>query len=149
MIMHLAAVLGSSTAKDEAPVSVLVPSTMLVLIGLVLALLAGLGAGVLHRGDHPPVTPPLAPQRYGVPASIIRGFNTALASAGPILAALIAHNHQRTVLVLLLAAGAGIVHGLVHRSDGASPRASIGHGWTGFLTVAALGQAITMTLALA
>lgn len=152
MIMHLASALGTVSAKDEAPVSVasvITPSITLVLIGLALAALAGFGAGILHRGDRLPITPPLAPQRYSISAAVIRGTNTALASAGPLLAALIANHHERTILVLLLATLAGTGYALVHRSDNTSTRAAIWHGWTGFLAVTTLGQLITITLAIA
>lgn len=152
MIMHLAAALGTVTAKDEPPTtaaSVITPSVTLVLIGLVLAAIAGLGAGILHRSDHLPITPPLAPQRYSTPAAIIRGANTALTSAPPLLATLVANNHQHTILVLLLAACAGIGYALAHHADDTSTRAAIWHGWTGFLAVTTLGQAITITLAIA
>ncbi|MFI8315592.1 hypothetical protein ACIGBK_33740 [Streptomyces microflavus] len=152
MIMHLASALGTVSAKDEASVSVasvITPSITLVLIGLALAALAGLGAGILHRGDFLPITPPLAPQRNSIPAAAIRGANTALASTPPLLAALIAENHEHTILVLLLAAIAGTGYALVHRADNTSTQAAIWHGWTGFLAVTTLGQLITITLAIA
>ncbi|MFC9797650.1 hypothetical protein ACFVJI_34030 [Streptomyces sp. NPDC127584] len=152
MIMHLAAALGTVTTKVEPPATtaaVITPSLTLVLIGLVLAAIAGLGAAVLHRGDYLPITPPLAPQRYSTPAAAIRGINTALASAPPLLAALIANNHEHTILVLLLATFAGIGYALAHRSDDSSTRVAIWHGWNGFLAFTTLGQGITIILAIA
>ncbi|MGW6534792.1 hypothetical protein ACWGBV_00965 [Streptomyces sp. NPDC055051] len=152
MIMHLSAALGTGITETEPPVtaaSVITPSVTLVLIGLTLAAIAGLGAGILHRGDHLPITPPLAPRRHSVAAAIIRGANTALTSAPPLLATLVANHHQHTVLVLLLAACAGIGYALAHHADNTSTRAAIWHGWTGFLAVTTLGQAITITLAIA
>jgi hypothetical protein len=107
------------------------PQTSLIVTGLLLGLIGGIVAGLMHRADG-----------ASVPAAVVRGGTAFCGVTSLGLVSLLTYAPRVTVALLLSAAAVALVAGVLYTMDGASVPSAVWRAAVAFAGLAGLGPLI-------